>query len=93
MEQQSSFEYGSGESFTSRVDSPLVMSYFCDDDVFIFVSGDESGTYSFEGESGTYSVNYGDGTCDNIITVTENGETFTIDVGEEYDDFDEDDAD
>ena len=93
LEQESSFDYGSGESFSSKVESPLVMNYFCDGDVFIFVSGLESASYTFEGESGTYSIDYGDGTCDNIITVTENGETFTIDVGEEYEDFDEDDVD
>jgi len=90
FEQENEFNYGSGESFSSKVNTPLFMDYDCGEDVFIFVGGLEVGSYTFEGETGTYEVNYGDGTCDNIISVTENGETFEIDLGDAYDDFDED---
>ncbi len=75
-----------GESYTSQVDTPLFMNYNCED-VWIFVSGVESGTYTHEGESGSYSINYGDGTCDNIIFLTENGVTEEIDLGEAWDEW------
>lgn len=85
-----------GEEFTSDADT-LFMDFNCDeDDVWIFVSGTESGTYSFPTEdgsdgiiSGTYSIDYGNGTCDNIVTITENGISEDVDLGEEWDDWEE----
>ncbi|MFY0608555.1 MAG: hypothetical protein JXR10_17695 [Cyclobacteriaceae bacterium] len=86
-----------GEEFHSTVDAPLVYSYACEDeaDVWIPVEGIESGSYTFEGESGTYSIDYGDGTCDNIVTYTENGEFEVVDLGDfwEDEDWDEEDYD
>jgi len=86
------FSYSTGESFTSTVSTPLFTDFNCfEEDVFIYVSGEESGTYTFEGETNDYSINYGDGTCDNVITVTQNGMTETIDLGEEWDEFNDED--
>ena len=80
-----------GESYTSNVDAPLFMDYGCyEEEVWVFVSGVESGTYSYEGETGEWSINYGDGTCDNIVTVTENGESEEVDLGEEWEAWEED---
>ena len=90
LEQQNEFTYNTGESYTSKVDVPLFLSYGCDDDIFIFIKGEESGTYTIEGESATYVINYGDGECDNIITITEDGEETVIDLDEEYDDLGDD---
>ncbi len=79
-----------GESFQSTVDTPLFMDFSCEEDeVFIFVSGFESGSYTWVDDngdevSGSYSIDFGDGTCDNLITVTEDGVSETIDVSEEW---------
>jgi len=78
-------------SYQSEVIEPLVMTSECDDDeedfyVFTFVSGVEKIT----ADGVTFTVDYGDGTCDNIITVTdENGNSEEIDLGEEFEDYEE----
>ena len=77
-----------GESYSSQVDTPLFMDFSCED-TWIFVSGLESGTYEYEGMVETYSIDYGDGTCDNIIILTENGESEEIDLGEEWDEWED----
>jgi len=85
-----SVDVSTGESFTTQVDAPLFYNFDCDEeDVWIFVSGQESGTYTVEGQSGTYSIDYGDGSCDNIITITENGISEEVDLGEEWDEWEE----
>ncbi|MFY0601570.1 MAG: hypothetical protein JXR03_17980 [Cyclobacteriaceae bacterium] len=82
---EDSFEASTGEAYNSTVESPLVMNFECEEeDVYTFVSGIESGTYSYDGESGAFSLNYGDGSCDNIVEVTEDGETFEIDFSDEW---------
>lgn len=78
-----------GESFSSQVDVPLFMDYTCENETWIFVSGVESGSYTYESETGSYAINYGDGTCDNIISLTENGVTEEIDLAEQWDDWEE----
>ena len=85
-----SVEISSGESFQSQVDTPLFYDFNCEDDgVWIFVSGKESGSYTFGDQSGTYSIDYGSGACDNIVTVTENGVSEEVDLGEVWDDWEE----
>lgn len=80
-----------GESYESTVTSPLVMDFTCDwEQAYIFVSGIETGSYSYVDEAGetitgTYAVDYGDGTCDNLITVTEDGESEVIDLSDIWD--------
>lgn len=77
-----------GESYTSTVDSPLYYDYECED-AWIYVSGVESGSYTYEDISGNYSIDYGDGTCDNIIVITENGISEEIDLDDEWDEWEE----
>ncbi|MEQ9404756.1 MAG: hypothetical protein RIM99_14280 [Cyclobacteriaceae bacterium] len=78
------------EAFTSSVDSPLVYDYTCEaDNVWTYTSGVESGSYTYGDQTGSYSIDYGDGTCDNIIFVTENGVTEEIDLGAEWEDWEE----
>jgi hypothetical protein len=85
-----SITVSTGESFSSNVDVPLFMDYECaEEDVWIFVSGIESGSYTYGDQSGTYSIDYGDGTCDNMVTVTENGVSEDVDLGEVWDDWEE----
>ncbi len=81
-----SVSVSTGESYTSQVDTPLHMDYNCED-VWIFVSGVESGSYTYDGETGNYSIDYGDGSCDNIISLTENGVTEEIDLAEEWEEW------
>jgi hypothetical protein len=49
--------------------------------VFTYVSGIEEITYRKGTEQGQFTIDYGDGECDNIITVTENGTSVTVDLG------------
>ncbi len=87
---QESIEVSTGESFQSQVDIPLYFDYNCEDeDVWIFVSGKESGSYTIGDQTGTYSIDYGNGECDNIVTVTENGISEEVDLGEEWDEWEE----
>ena len=88
LSRNESVSANTGESYTSQVESPLYLDFDCED-TWIFVSGVESGTYQYEGATGTYSIDYGDGACDNIITVTENGESEEIDLGEEWEEWEE----
>ncbi|MDW3193213.1 MAG: hypothetical protein R8G66_12645 [Cytophagales bacterium] len=86
-----------GESYESTVETPLVMDFTCDwEAAYIFVSGLETGSYSYVDEAGetitgTYSVDYGDGTCDNLITITEDGESEVIDLSDVWDECDDHD--
>ena len=48
--------------------------------VMTYVSGIESVKYRQGGESGEFTIDYGDGTCDNLITITENGISVVIDL-------------
>ncbi|MEL6560547.1 MAG: hypothetical protein AAFQ94_20315, partial [Bacteroidota bacterium] len=89
LEQENLFQYSTGESYSSKVEEELFMNFDCEE-AFIFVRGLESGVYEDTEGSVTYSVKYGDGECDNIILVTENGEEFTIDLDEAYDDLGDD---
>lgn len=88
-----------GDTFSGRVTTPLFYSFTCesnseDEWVFVYVSGVEAYSYKEGDESGDFSINYGDGVCDNIVTITENGETYDVDLGKEWEDeWDEDEAD
>ncbi|MEL6559488.1 MAG: hypothetical protein AAFQ94_14960 [Bacteroidota bacterium] len=81
--------YDTGEQFSSVVNVPLHLDYSCGEEIFIFVSGEESGKYTFGDVSAEYSINYGDGDCDNLIIVLENGEEYVIDLDEVYNELDE----
>ncbi|WP_422358615.1 hypothetical protein [Reichenbachiella sp.] len=87
-----------GDFFSGVISVPLYYSYTCDSDfedswVFVDVSGVENFSYQEGDESGEFSINYGDGSCDNIISITENGETYDVDLGEEWDEEWSDEAD
>ena len=67
-----------GYSFSYEVTKPLVYSYICKD-TYIPVEGTEKIKYTEGKENEEYVMDYGDGTCDNKYTITNNG------VTEEYD--------
>lgn len=92
LEGKSRYEASNGDFAETEITTPLYFSHDCEnDDVFEPVSGVEETTYNEGGESGDFVIDFGSGTCDNIITITENGETYQIDLEEE--DWDEDDED
>ena len=85
-----SVNVSTGESFSSQVDIPLFYDFECEDEgVWIFVSGQQSGNYIFGDHTGSYSIDYGDGACDNIVVVTENGISQEVDLGEEWDEWED----
>lgn len=85
-----SIAVSTGESFNAQVDIPLYYDFDCEEDgTWIYVSGQESGSYTVGDQTGTYSINYGDGACDNIVTVTENGVSEEVDLGEIWDEWED----
>lgn len=84
------YEASDGDFAEVKTTKPLYFSDACESqDVFEYVSGVEEVKYQEDGESGEFITDYGNGTCDNILTITEDGETYQIDAEEE--DWDEDD--
>ncbi len=92
------FYKGKDWEFTFNITSPIVYLFSCDDDVYMPVRGIETGRYVGKDENGAdesyeYSLDYGDGTCDNKATITENGVTEEIDFDDYYEDWDDEDWD
>jgi hypothetical protein len=72
-----------GYEYHYQVSVPLVTSYKCTD-VWVPVSGVETITTTEKGETTVYSLNYGNGTCDNLAELTQNGETSVVDFSQVY---------
>ena len=94
VQERNDYEYKSGTDFyKTKVLRPLVANYDCNPYLnsgiefrcwFItYVSGRERIEYRQNGESGIFEIDYGDGECDRIITITENGKIVEIDLGED----------
>lgn len=49
-----------------------------------WVSGRERIEYVRDGKSGMFEIDYGDGECDTIIHIYENGKVFKVDMGVDY---------
>jgi len=85
LAQETNYSYNSGEEFTTVIITPLFTDFTCSEgDVFSPVSGVEEGTVSIGEIVEEYSIDYGEGECDNIIVVTQDGKPFTIDLAEEW---------
>jgi len=77
--------------YKTEVLEPLVSRYDCNQSssggintfcaIFYYVSGREFIRYKQDGREGSFEINYGDGSCDNIITIVENGKSVEIDLG------------
>ena len=85
--------YTQGSDFyESVVLTPLVYKYSCNSfDRFCgngisasYVSGREKITYKQGDKSGSFIINYGNGECDNTITIIENGVEIKIDLTNEW---------
>lgn len=75
------FEYSSstGEKFTYRIIEPVVSDFQCQNS-YMPVSGIEL----WEDGDNSYKIDYGDGQCDNIVTITEDGKTYVVNWDEEF---------
>jgi len=76
-----------GDTFSGTVTETLVLDYNCDWDVFVFTSGIEDWTVN----GNNISIDFGDGRCDNIISITKGG--ITVDIDLDKSDWFEDDHD
>jgi hypothetical protein len=65
------------------VTEPLITDYRCTSS-WVPVSGIETISTTEKGVVQEYSLNYGNGTCDNLAQLTQNGETSIIDFGDLY---------
>jgi hypothetical protein len=72
-----------GYEYHYQVTEPLITDYRCSD-TWVPVSGIETITNTEKGATQRYELNYGSGTCDNLATLTQNGEKSVIDFGEIY---------
>lgn len=88
------YQYAYGNDYyKSTMLKPLVMDYTCSSMMndmimapfwFTYVSGRERIQYKQDGKSGEFEIDYGDGACDNIILIYENGKIFKIDLMADY---------
>jgi len=80
---------GKDYEYNYEVIVPVVYKFTCDENIYMPVSGIEKDSYTgkdTEGnnESFEYEIDYGNGDCDNIAKVTENGVTEEIDFDKYY---------
>ena len=90
---KNTYRYTEGTNFyESVVLSPLVYKYTCaavggffeNGITASYVSGREKISYKQGDQSGSFIIDYGDGACDNIITIIENGVEIKIDLSKEW---------
>jgi hypothetical protein len=74
-------EFNSEYNYT--VTKPLVTNYKCLDS-WVPVSGVETIINTENDNTSSYSVDYGNGTCDNLALLTENGKTSVVDFSKIY---------
>lgn len=84
----SDYYYENGDNFyQSTVILPLFSNYKCYANadysrfcaILMYVSGRERIHYRQDGKEGTFEIDYGNGECDNLITIIENGVVVTVD--------------
>jgi hypothetical protein len=73
-----------GYAYHYLVSEPLITDYTCSES-WVPVSGIETiTTTQNDGTTQEYSLNYGNGSCDNLAELSENGQTTVIDFGQLY---------
>jgi hypothetical protein len=70
-----------GYEYNYLVTKPLFTDYRCSE-TWVPVSGIESIYYKESGLSAHFTLDYGNGSCDNLGILTENGESSVVDFGE-----------
>lgn len=79
-------ESSDGEVYESEVTTALVVDYACDASWYwIPVSGVEESEWTNGNDSWSEVIDYGDGECDTMATITENGKTEEVDLADEWD--------
>jgi hypothetical protein len=90
-------EYSTGSDYyKTEVLAPLVMRYDCNQGsgvgielidtanyIWTYVSGREFIRYKQGDQEGSFEIDYGNGECDNIITIIENGKRVDVDLGQQ----------
>lgn len=86
---ENNYTYGT-DFYQSKVLKPLVADYSCYDQssanfcfFWMFVQGRERVQYKNGDEEGSFEIDYGDGSCDNIVTIYEDGHVTRIDLGKD----------
>lgn len=85
-----SYRYGDGNNYYhSTVLKPLVYKYNCFDASLLggfflitYVSGREQIEYKDGDNEGSFIIDYGNGKCDNVIVIIENGKQIKIDLSD-----------
>jgi hypothetical protein len=90
IQEESSYRYADGNNYyQSVVTVPIVTDYSCQQNkgsgigimyIPVPVSGHEIVKYSQDGKQGEFEIDYGNGTCDSLITIIENGKVIEIDM-------------
>lgn len=87
-----SYTYGDNY-YKSKVLKPMIADYSCYRQnslvdnfcfFFMFVEGRERIQYKDGDEEGSFEIDYGDGTCDNIVTIYENGKISVVDLSKNW---------
>lgn len=70
------------EEYVWTIIEPIVWDYECEN-TWVAVSGIEKYSWKTNDENEEAITNYGDGTCDNLVEITINGETEVVDMSEQ----------
>ena len=94
----SHYEYTTSSGFYSTtVIRPLVMDYSCLAPLAangltmrcvlpsVYISGRERIEYNRDGVAGSFEIDYGNGECDTIVYIYENGKVYKVDLFADYD--------
>jgi hypothetical protein len=71
-----------GFEYTYKINENLFYNYECGGEIWVPVSGVEEIIYVDAQTNTTFVTDYGNGVCDNLATVTENGVSYIVDFGE-----------
>lgn len=92
VQEVSSYRYTDGKNYYQAVVTvPIVRDYSCNQNktgapngimyIQVPISGHEIVKYSQDGVEGEFEIDYGNGACDTLITIIENGKSIVIDLG------------
>jgi len=71
-----------GYEYTYKITQELFYNYECGWEIYVPVTGIEEIIYKDAEINTIFITNYGNGTCDNIAIITENGVDYTVDFGD-----------
>lgn len=89
---ENSYTYGA-DYYRSKVLSPLVSDFSCYQEnslqnsfcfFWVYVSGRERIEYKNGDDTGVFEIDYGNGDCDNIITIYEDGKITIVDLSKNW---------